>query len=85
MKQYKILYAEDDESLAYLTKDNLELNNFKVSHFTNGNDCLDAFNRNSFDICILDIMLPKMDGFELATLIRKKIQTFLSFFFPLKH
>jgi len=63
----------------------LELNNFKVSHFTNGNDCLDAFNRNSFDICILDIMLPKMDGFELATLIRKKIQTFLSFFFPLKH
>lgn len=72
MKQYKILYAEDDESLAFLTKDNLELNNFKVSHFTNGKDCLAAFNKDKFDICVLDIMLPKMDGFEIATAIRKK-------------
>lgn len=72
MKQYKILYAEDDESLAYLTKDNLELNNFKVEHFTNGEDCLDAFNAGNFDICILDIMLPKIDGFDLAKAIRKK-------------
>ncbi len=72
MKQFKILYAEDDAALAFLTKDNLELKQYKVSHFTNGQDCLKAFNKEYFDICILDIMLPKMDGFELATAIRKK-------------
>lgn len=72
MKQYRILYAEDDESLAFLTKDNLELNHFIVSHYNNGKDCLDAFNKEKFDICILDIMLPKVDGFDIATAIRKK-------------
>jgi len=71
MKQFKILYTEDDETLAFLTKDNLEQNNYEVVHCLNGKSGLEAFKEEEFDICILDIMMPKMDGFELATEIRK--------------
>ncbi|MEW5676108.1 response regulator transcription factor [Flavobacterium enshiense] len=71
MAPYKILYAEDDETLAFLTQDNLEQQQYAVTHCNNGNSCLEIFRKESFDICILDIMLPKMDGFELATEIRK--------------
>jgi DNA-binding response OmpR family regulator len=72
MSKYKILYAEDDETLAFLTKDNLEQYHYDVTHCSNGLQCLEKFTTQSFDICILDIMLPKMDGFELATEIRKR-------------
>ncbi|KIQ20967.1 transcriptional regulator [Flavobacterium sp. MEB061] len=71
MKNFKILYTEDDETLAFLTKDNLEQNNYDVVHCCDGKSGLEAFKKEDFDICILDIMLPKMDGFELATEIRK--------------
>ncbi|PIF30935.1 DNA-binding response OmpR family regulator [Flavobacterium sp. 9] len=71
MKQFKILYTEDDETLAFLTKDNLEQNNYDVTHCCDGNLGLEAFKKENFDICIFDIMMPKKDGFELATEIRK--------------
>ncbi|MCD0467480.1 response regulator transcription factor [Flavobacterium sp. ENC] len=71
MKHFKILYAEDDETLAFLTKDNLEQNNYNVTHCSNGKLSLEAFKEEVFDICILDIMMPKMDGFEVAAEIRK--------------
>jgi DNA-binding response OmpR family regulator len=71
MKNFKILYTEDDETLAFLTKDNLEQNNYEVMHCRDGKSGLEAFKEDDFDICIFDIMMPKMDGFELATEIRK--------------
>lgn len=71
MKTFKILYIEDDETLAFLTKDNLEQANYNVVHFLDGKSGLDNFKKEDFDICILDIMIPKMDGFQLATEIRK--------------
>lgn len=71
MKPFRILYTEDDETLAFLTKDNLEQNNYEVVHCLNGKAGLEAFKEEEFDICILDIMMPKMDGFELASEIRK--------------
>jgi len=70
MSKAKILYAEDDETLAFLTKDNLEQNGYDVWHCSDGNSCLETFKNEDFDVCILDIMMPKMDGFELATAIR---------------
>ena len=70
MTKYKILYAEDDETLAFLTKDNLE-QYYDVMHCDEGEMALNAFKKDTFDICILDIMMPKMDGFELAENIRK--------------
>jgi len=72
MTHYKILYAEDDETLAFLTKDNLEQHGYAVTHCADGNICLEQFKTGAFDICIFDIMLPKMDGFDLATEVRKR-------------
>ncbi len=71
MTKYKILYAEDDETIAFLTQDNLEQNNYEVVHCSNGEKALSAFNKEPFDICVFDIMMPIIDGFELATAIRK--------------
>ena len=70
MTKYKILYAEDDETLAFLTKDNLE-QNYEVTHCSDGEMALETFRNDSFDVCIFDIMMPKMDGFELAEAVRK--------------
>lgn len=72
MGKLKILYAEDDETLAFLTKDNLEQHGYEVVHCSDGNICLEQFQKEDIAICILDIMLPKMDGFEIATEIRKR-------------
>ncbi len=71
MANFKILYTEDDETLAFLTKDNLEQNDYTITHCNDGQIALETFKNNTFDICILDIMMPKIDGFELATAIRK--------------
>jgi DNA-binding response OmpR family regulator len=67
----KLLYAEDDSTLAFLTADNLE-QYYDVVHFTNGADAFEAFKKEHFDLCILDVMLPHMDGFELAEEIRRR-------------
>lgn len=67
----KILYVEDDSTLAFLTADNLE-QNYTVEHFTNGKEAFDAFTKDDFDLCVLDVMLPEMDGFELAAAIRER-------------
>lgn len=71
MRNFKILYAEDDETLAFLTKDNLEQNNYEVIHCSDGKSALSIFEEEEFDICIFDIMMPKMDGFQLAEAVRK--------------
>jgi len=70
MRRVKILYAEDDETLAFLTKDNLEQSGYEVTHCADGNLCMESFRKSAFDLCILDIMLPKKDGFEIAAEIR---------------
>ncbi|WP_138482397.1 response regulator transcription factor [Dyadobacter bucti] len=66
----KILYVEDDPNLAFATKDNLEEYDYEVVHAVDGKQALDFFGKDHFDICVLDIMLPKMDGFTLAEKIR---------------
>ncbi|QRR02997.1 response regulator transcription factor [Dyadobacter sandarakinus] len=66
----KILYAEDDPNLAFATKDNLEEYDYEVVHAADGAEALDFFEKDHFDICVLDIMMPKMDGFTLAEKIR---------------
>ncbi len=73
-KKTRILYAEDDETLAFLTVDNLSQHGYEVDHYADGESCLKAFGSGSYDICILDVMLPGLDGFALATEIRKHNQ-----------
>ena len=71
MSKKRILYVEDDETLAFLTSDNLE-QHFDVVHINNGKKAFELFCEEHFDLCVLDIMLPDMDGFEIAQEIRKK-------------
>ncbi len=66
----KILYVEDDLTLSFVTRDNLELHGYTVDFTDNGLDALKMFDENRYDLCILDVMLPKMDGYALAERIR---------------
>jgi DNA-binding response OmpR family regulator len=72
---YRVLLVEDDENLGIVTKDFLEMSGFKVTHCLDGKSGLDEYNRNEYDILILDVMLPQIDGFTLADTIRKKDTT----------
>ncbi len=67
----RILYVEDDEALSYVTRDNLEMNGYHVTWCIDGIEGWKAYNRHIFDICILDVMLPRSDGFDLARKIRR--------------
>ena len=69
---HKILLVEDDPALGFVIKDNLEVNQFDVTWCKDGQEGLARFQRQNFDLCILDVMLPKKDGFTLAESIRKK-------------
>ena len=66
----KIMYVEDDDSLSFITKDQLEMESYDVTHCSNGKDAWTIFKKGEFDLCLLDVMLPQMDGFELAKKIR---------------
>ena len=57
-----ILLVEDDVNLAFVTRDNLETKGFAVQHCTDGIACWELFKKESFDLCLLDVMLPRMDG-----------------------
>ncbi|HEV7349458.1 response regulator transcription factor [Telluribacter sp.] len=67
----RILYVEDDPNLAFATKDNLEAYEYEVTHCMDGHQGWEAFRQDHFDLCILDVMLPQMDGFTLAQQIRE--------------
>ena len=66
-----LLYVEDDESLSFVTRDNLELQGYRITYCPDGQKALDVLADNHFDLCILDVMLPEIDGFTLAKEIRK--------------
>ncbi len=67
-----ILFAEDDSSLAFIVKDTLEDEGYKVVHCADGQTAIDIFDKTKFDICILDIMMPNKDGYTVAKKIRKQ-------------
>jgi DNA-binding response OmpR family regulator len=69
-KKYKILLCEDDANLGMVLKNYLELNDYDVTLERDGRLGLAAFQREKFDICLLDVMMPNMDGFTLAEEIR---------------
>lgn len=71
-KMKKILLVEDDPNLGLLLQDYLQLKGkFDVVLCTDGEEGLKAFNKQNFDLCILDVMMPKKDGFTLGKDIRK--------------
>ena len=70
MNNIRILLAEDDSNLGILLRNYLAAKNYETTLFTNGIQALESFNNKSFDLCILDIMMPEMDGLALAKEIR---------------
>jgi len=67
-----ILLVEDDPSLGFVIKDNLIHKGYQVTLCINGEEGDQQFQTQSFDLCILDVMMPKKDGFTLAQSIRAK-------------
>ena len=67
-----ILLAEDDDYLRELVTDALEDENYVVTQCANGQEAIDIFDKNKFDICLLDIMMPVKDGFTVAKKIRQQ-------------
>jgi len=70
----KILYVEDDPNLGFVTKDSLEMEGYEVIHFQDGKEAWKSFTKEKYDLCLLDVMLPELDGFSLAEKIRKQNQ-----------
>lgn len=68
----KILLVEDDQNFGDVLRSYLEMNDFDVTLATDGEAGLVAFNQDSYDLCIFDVMMPKKDGFTLASDIREK-------------
>ncbi len=71
----KLLIIEDEEAIAELEKDYLELSGFDVEIETSGNKGLERALKEDFDLFILDLMLPEIDGFEICKKIRKTKNT----------
>ena len=67
----KILLAEDEPALALIIKESLETRNFEVMHCINGEEAFDTFTKQKFDFLVLDVMMPKKDGFSVAKDVRK--------------
>jgi two-component system, OmpR family, response regulator VicR len=70
-KKARILYVEDDPTLSLITKENLELRGYMVDFCEDGIKALEMTGSETYDLCILDVMLPRMDGFTLAGRIRE--------------
>ena len=68
----KVLLAEDDLTLGYVIKDNLADAGYDVVLCADGQAAIDKFSKESFDICLLDVMMPNKDGFAVAKKIRQQ-------------
>lgn len=70
-EEVNILLCEDDENLGMLLREYLEAKGYTTELCPDGEKGYDAFQRNDFDLCILDVMMPRMDGFTLAGKLRE--------------
>ncbi|HCY46323.1 MAG TPA: DNA-binding response regulator [Flavobacteriales bacterium] len=71
MDKQRILLVEDDENLGYVIQDLLSMNGYRVHLARDGKEGLLFFNKSTYDLCLIDVMMPKKDGFELAEDIQK--------------
>lgn len=67
----RVLYLEDEMFLGRIVKDSLESRGYEMHLVTDGNNLMKAYEDFSPDICVFDIMVPHIDGYELATMVRK--------------
>ena len=81
----RILLAEDDDYLRELMKEAMEENGYTVTGCADGQSAIDTFNKNTFDISLLDIMMPYKDGFMVAKKIRQQSDLHPIIFISTKH
>ncbi len=74
MAEKKILLLEDDPNLGFMLQENLELRGYEVKLCTNGDDGMKAYSAAHFDLCLVDVMMPKKDGFTFAREVRERDQ-----------
>ena len=74
MLKPNILLVEDEKNFGIVMRDYLQMNNFSVTLCEDGLMGLSQFHKNKFELCIVDVMMPKMDGFTLVEEIRKTDQ-----------
>lgn len=72
MANNRILLVEDDQNFGDVLRSYLEMHDYDVTLATDGLQGLESFKRGEFDLCILDVMMPKKDGFTLAREIRER-------------
>lgn len=72
MSKIKVLLAEDETSLGMIVKESLETRDFLVFHAENGEKAFEIYQTEKPDILVLDVMMPKKDGFTLAKEIRQE-------------
>jgi DNA-binding response OmpR family regulator len=72
MKNARILYVEDDLTLSFVTRDNLERAGYSIDSCDDGIAAYEKIANRNYDLYILDVMLPKIDGYTLARKIREK-------------
>ncbi|QJD96443.1 response regulator transcription factor [Mucilaginibacter robiniae] len=70
MNRIKVLLAEDEPALAHIIRESLEERNFEVMLCNNGEQALQCYRKYQPDVIALDVMMPKLDGFEVARQIR---------------
>ena len=68
--QNRILIVEDEEDIRNLLIFNLKRNNFLIESTSNGQDALELIRNRKFDLILLDLMIPEIDGFDLTRIIR---------------
>ncbi|AOW21549.1 response regulator transcription factor [Urechidicola croceus] len=71
-KKYNILLVEDDTSLGYLLSEYLKMKNFNIVWEVDSTNALSLVNEEDFDLIILDVMMPQLDGFSLAKMIKEQ-------------
>jgi two-component system, OmpR family, response regulator VicR len=72
MRNARILYVEDDLTLSFVTRDNLERAGYTIDSCDDGIKAFEKIANGNYDLYILDVMLPKIDGYTLARKIREK-------------
>lgn len=71
MRIARILYVEDDQTLSFVTRDNLERAGYTIDYCEDGITAYEKIKKGGYDLYILDVMLPRIDGFTLARKIRE--------------
>jgi len=70
-KKIKIILAEDEPALAQIIKESLETRNFEVIHCKDGEEAFEVYKNEKIELLVLDVMMPKKDGFSVAKDVRK--------------